>query len=130
VALEASVEMIATNEERSTQDLLDRLEWLHKQRTKARSRTEIWSRRSNLMTAEIVSVERLLVTRGIVDSRIMLAQHILDLIADGRTNPEIADALGYGIDYIKQQVDDLLGEAGVSSRTALVSHHFRTGRLK
>jgi DNA-binding CsgD family transcriptional regulator len=122
--------MIATNEERSTQDLVDRRDWLAKQRTKARGRVETWQKRANLMTAEIVSIERLLVQRGIVHSQAMLGQHILDLVADGRTNPEIAEALGYSTDYVKNTLDALFEAAGVDSRAALVAHAFRSGRLR
>lgn len=122
--------MIATNAERSTQDLIDRLDWLRAQRVKARTRAATWTRRADLITTEVVVIERLLVTRGIVDHKTTLDQHILELVADGKTNPEIAEVLGFSTDYIKQRIDVLLEETGVSSRTALVAHHFRTGRLK
>jgi DNA-binding CsgD family transcriptional regulator len=47
-------------------------------------------------------------------------REVLDLIARGRTNPEIADALGVSLDGAKYHVREILAKLDVESREEAV----------
>jgi DNA-binding NarL/FixJ family response regulator len=50
---------------------------------------------------------------------------VLGLVAEGRTNPEIAEALVISQSTIKSHVKNILRKLGVRNRTQAVAEHFR-----
>ncbi|MEZ4504722.1 MAG: LuxR C-terminal-related transcriptional regulator [Thermomicrobiales bacterium] len=54
-------------------------------------------------------------------------QEVLRLVVDGRSNPEIADALCVGVGTAKTHVAHILAKFGVSTRAAAASYAIRQG---
>jgi DNA-binding CsgD family transcriptional regulator len=54
---------------------------------------------------------------------------VLRLLVDGRSNPEIADALGITRKTAEHHVTSILAKIGVESRTAAAAHAVRLGLL-
>jgi DNA-binding CsgD family transcriptional regulator len=57
-------------------------------------------------------------------------REVLDLIAAGRTNGEIAEALGISFATAKWHVSELLSKLGVSSREEVAEHWRQERRLR
>lgn len=55
---------------------------------------------------------------------------VLELVADGLTNKEIADRLGVAASTVKDHVESLAGKLDASTRTGAVSAAFRIGLLR
>lgn len=56
-------------------------------------------------------------------------REILALLADGRTNPEIAEQLGLGVESVKTYVERIFGKLGVRRRTEVAAAARRRGWL-
>lgn len=54
---------------------------------------------------------------------------VLDLMAEGLSNREIASALGIALETAKVHVKNILGKLGVKHRTAAVTTALRRGIL-
>lgn len=53
---------------------------------------------------------------------------VLELVADGKSNQEIARSLHLGITTVKSHVANLMSKTGCDNRVRLAIHHLRTSR--